>query len=85
MMQPPPLRRSAGTAQGVRSTEDDMRADAPVTPPDDRDPIAKVAALRQLGATSVEIELTRGGTWRVRASWATPEPAGHQWSTGRKS
>lgn len=36
----------------------------------DPDPIEQVARLRELGATVIKMERTRGGTWRIEAVWA---------------
>lgn len=50
----------------------------PTARDDDPDPIDQVAKLRELGATKVRLERTRGGTWRIEATWAdqpAPRPA----------
>ena len=48
-----------------------------MTADDDPDPIEQVAKLRELGATTVRLERTRGGTWRIEATWAD-QPAPRQ-------
>lgn len=45
----------------------------------DVDLVKTVADLRELGATSVRVEVTRGGTLRVEVAFSDGAPWRHEW------